>query len=107
MGNSQSLAPASQAGSPLQLCLNDVFASSSGTVAYPQSPFYQLADVKVYNQHIPIIPAAVTRPTTSEEVSKVVQCAVASAVKVQARSGGHSYANYGKQLHGSGKPRVC
>ncbi|KAJ6474697.1 hypothetical protein C8R47DRAFT_708277 [Mycena vitilis] len=95
MGNTASLPPASQAGSPLQLCLNNVFASSSGSVAYPQSVFYQLADVKVYNQHIPIIPAAVTRPTTSEEVSKIVQCAVASAVKVQARSGGHSYGNYG------------
>ncbi|KAJ6580993.1 hypothetical protein B0H19DRAFT_490524 [Mycena capillaripes] len=95
MGNSVSLPPASQAGSPLQLCLNNVFASSAGSVAYPQSVFYQLADVKVYNQHIPITPAAVTRPTTSDEVSKIVQCAVASGVKVQARSGGHSYANYG------------
>ncbi|KAF7357043.1 hypothetical protein MVEN_01041100 [Mycena venus] len=95
MGNSQSLPPASQAGSPLQLCLNNVFASSSGSVAYPQSVFYQLADVKVYNQHIPITPAAVTRPTTSDEISKIVQCAAASGVKVQPRSGGHSYANYG------------
>ncbi|KAJ7460832.1 hypothetical protein FB451DRAFT_1044988 [Mycena latifolia] len=96
MGNSPStLPPASQAGSPLQLCLNDVFASSAGDVAYPQDVFYQLAHVKVYNTHIPVTPAAVTRPTTSEEVSKIVQCAVASAVKVQARSGGHSYANYG------------
>ncbi|KAJ7483147.1 hypothetical protein FB451DRAFT_1393288 [Mycena latifolia] len=41
------------------------------------------------------IPVAVTRPTTSEDVAKIVQCAVASAVKVQARSGGHSYGNYG------------
>ncbi|KAJ7825397.1 hypothetical protein B0H14DRAFT_2820741 [Mycena olivaceomarginata] len=95
MGQTQSLPPASQAGSPLQLCLNNVFASSSGSVAYPQSVFYQLADVKLYNQHIPITPAAVTRPTTSDEISKIVQCAAASGVKVQARSGGHSYANYG------------
>ncbi|KAK6978121.1 hypothetical protein R3P38DRAFT_497939 [Favolaschia claudopus] len=95
MGQTQSLPPASQAGSPLQLCLNNVFASSSGDVAYPQSVFYQLANVKAYNQHIPVVPAAVTRPTTSQEISKIVQCAVASNVKVQARSGGHSYGNYG------------
>ncbi|KAF7371028.1 Reticuline oxidase [Mycena sanguinolenta] len=95
MGNSQSLPPASQAGSPLQLCLSNVFPSSTGSVSYPQDIFYQSADVKVYNQHIPITPAAVTRPTTSEEISKIVQCAVASGVKVQARSGGHSYGNYG------------
>ncbi|KAJ7089852.1 hypothetical protein B0H15DRAFT_949100 [Mycena belliarum] len=96
MGNSgSSLPPASQAGSPLQQCLTPIFASSKGDVKYPQDVFYQLAHVKVYNQHIPITPAAVTRPTTSEEISKIVKCAVASQVKVQARSGGHSYGNYG------------
>ncbi|KAJ6485687.1 hypothetical protein C8R45DRAFT_1074889 [Mycena sanguinolenta] len=95
MGNSQSLPPASQAGSPLQLCLNNVFSSSTGSVSYPQDILYQIAEVKVYNQHIPITPAAVTRPITSEEISKIVQCAVASGVKIQARSGGHSYGNYG------------
>lgn len=95
MGNSQSFPPASQAGSPLQLCLNNVFTSSAGSVSYPQNAFYQLLDVKAYNRHIPITPAAVTRPTTSEEISKIVACAGASGVKVQARSGGHSFANYG------------
>lgn len=50
--------------------------------------------VKVYNTAIPITPAAVVRPSTAEEVSQVVQCAVASSIKVQPRSGGHSYANY-------------
>ncbi|KAJ7105109.1 hypothetical protein C8R43DRAFT_1100144 [Mycena crocata] len=88
MGNTPSLPPASQAGSALQLCLNNVFPSNpfSQSVSYPQNVFYQIADVKAYNTHIPIVPAA--------EVAKIVQCAVASAVKVQARSGGHSYANY-------------
>ncbi|KAJ7356764.1 hypothetical protein DFH08DRAFT_850001 [Mycena albidolilacea] len=95
MGNSQSFPPASQAGSPLQLCLNNVFASSAGSVSYPQNAFYQLLDVKPYNRHIPITPAAVTRPTTSEDISEIVACAGASGVKVQARSGGHSFANYG------------
>jgi FAD/FMN-containing dehydrogenase len=50
--------------------------------------------VKPYNWDIPVTPIAVTRPRTTKEVSRVVQCAAASGVKVQARSGGHSYANY-------------
>ncbi|KAJ6605849.1 hypothetical protein B0H10DRAFT_1957082 [Mycena sp. CBHHK59/15] len=83
MGNTGSSLPSlSQAGSALQLCLNN------------------LSDVKPYNTNIPVIPAAVTRPTTSAEVAQIVQCAVASAVKVQARSGGHSYGNYGKWIGG-------
>ncbi|KAJ7483149.1 hypothetical protein FB451DRAFT_1393290 [Mycena latifolia] len=85
----------SEPGSPLQVCLNNVFASNKGGVSYPQDFLYQYLDVKPYNTNIPVNPAAVTRPTTSEDVAKIVQCAVASAVKVQPRSGGHSYGNYG------------
>ncbi|KAJ7623614.1 hypothetical protein FB45DRAFT_926242 [Roridomyces roridus] len=96
MGNSTSgLSPASQPGSPLQLCLNNVFASSRDNVSYPQDLFYQSLDVKPYNLHIPVVPAAVTRPGTPEDIANIVQCAVASAVKVQPRGGGHSYGNYG------------
>ncbi|KAJ6474700.1 hypothetical protein C8R47DRAFT_986679 [Mycena vitilis] len=93
MGASNStLSAPSQPGSPLQLCLNNVSALD---VSYPQDLLYQLSDVKPYNSDIPITPAAVTRPTTADDVAKIVQCAVASAVKVQPRSGGHSYGNYG------------
>ncbi|KAJ6489878.1 hypothetical protein C8R45DRAFT_1138716 [Mycena sanguinolenta] len=95
MGQTQSLPPASLAGSPLQVCLNNVFASSTGSVSYPQNYFYQFLDVKPYNHNIPITPAAVTFPTTTDDVSRIVQCAAASNVKVQPRSGGHSYGNYG------------
>ncbi|KAJ7493223.1 hypothetical protein B0H11DRAFT_1718318 [Mycena galericulata] len=95
MGSSGStLSPPSQPGSPLQVCLNSVFASNLGNVSYPQDILYELLDVKPYNTNIPVTPAAVTRPGTAEDVAKIVQCAVASAVKVQARSGGHSYGNY-------------
>ncbi|KAJ7726915.1 hypothetical protein B0H16DRAFT_1591743 [Mycena metata] len=93
--NSTTLPPPSQPGSPLQLCLNDVFASNTSGVSYPQDELYQFLYVKPYNTNIPITPAAVTRPSTADEVAKIVQCAVASAVKVQPRSGGHSYGNYG------------
>ncbi|KAJ6580992.1 hypothetical protein B0H19DRAFT_1017535 [Mycena capillaripes] len=89
------LSAPSQPGSALQLCLNNVFASNKGGVSYPQDLLYQFLDVKPYNTDIPVTPAAVTRPTTAEDVAQIVQCAVASAVKVQPRSGGHSYGNYG------------
>ncbi|KAJ7319269.1 hypothetical protein DFH08DRAFT_390041 [Mycena albidolilacea] len=96
MGSSNStLSPPSQPGSPLQVCLNNVFASNTGGVSYPQDFLYQFSDVKPYNTAISVTPAAVTRPKTADDVAKIVQCAAASSVKVQARSGGHSYGNYG------------
>lgn len=93
MGNSpSSLPPQSQPGSALQLCLNNVFASAA--VSYPQDILYQLTAVKAYNTDIPIIPAAVVKPSNAQEVADAVRCAAQSSVKVQARGGGHSYANY-------------
>ncbi|KAJ7589559.1 hypothetical protein C8J56DRAFT_938917 [Mycena floridula] len=74
MGNAPSLPPQSVAGSPLQLCLN-------GDI------LYQLDAVKPYNLDIPIVPAAVIRPSTAEDVAAAIQCAVESPVKVQARGG--------------------
>lgn len=95
MGNSGStLPPQSLPGSPLQICLDGVFGANSNAVFYPQDILYQPQAVKVYNTAIPITPAAVVRPSTPEEVAKAVKCAVDSAVKVQPRSGGHSYGNY-------------
>jgi hypothetical protein len=81
-------------GSALQICLNNVFVSNPRAVSYPQDAFYQQSAVKAYNTDIPITPAAVTRPATSKEIAEIVRCAVQSKVKVQPRSGGHSYANY-------------
>ncbi|KAJ7065289.1 hypothetical protein C8F01DRAFT_1125052 [Mycena amicta] len=89
------LSAPSQPGSPLQVCLNQVFASNKGGVHYPQDLLYQLLYVKPYNQDIPITPAAVTQPQSAQDVAGIVKCAVASGVKVTPRSGGHSYGNYG------------
>jgi FAD/FMN-containing dehydrogenase len=88
MGNSGS--------TPLQTCLHTVFATDPNSVSFPTNLFYQIDYVKAYNLDIPIVPAAVTRPSSSQQVAEVVKCAVASGVKVQPRSGGHSYGNYGK-----------
>jgi hypothetical protein len=103
MGNSPSavsasLLPQSLPGSALQLCLNIVFANDLGAVTYPQHWSYHNA-VRLHNTDAPVRvqPAAVVRPTNAEQISAVLKCAVWEGVKVQARSGGHSYANYGKQ----------
>ncbi|KAF7309509.1 Reticuline oxidase [Mycena indigotica] len=80
----------------LQTCLNQIFnATSAGSVHYPSDALYQLLYVKAYNTDIPVTPVAITQPKTVQVVSNVVQCAAASGVKVQPRSGGHSYGNYG------------
>ncbi|CAK5273813.1 unnamed protein product [Mycena citricolor] len=85
----------SQRVSSLQTCLSTAFALNPHDVSFPQELFYQFLYVKPYNTRIHVVPAAVTRPTTSAQVAQIVKCAVASSVKVQARSGGHSYGNYG------------
>jgi FAD/FMN-containing dehydrogenase len=88
------LPPQSQAGSTLQQALSKLFQHNPGAVSYPQDLLYQFKSVKPYNQDIDTTPAAVVRPSNSADVAEVVRCAVASEVKVQARSGGHSYGNY-------------
>ncbi len=45
------------------------------------------------------MPAAITLPNTSQQVSDSVTCAAAAGVKVQAKSGGHSYASFSSGGH--------
>ncbi|KAL8356192.1 hypothetical protein RB601_001481 [Gaeumannomyces tritici] len=86
--------------SSLQSCLNQVCAGQTGCVGYPAfngDPLYQVAWVKPYNldSSAAVNPVAVVRPRTTEQVAGVVKCAAADNKKVQAKSGGHSYGNYG------------
>ncbi|KAL2756526.1 hypothetical protein ACRALDRAFT_1062279 [Sodiomyces alcalophilus JCM 7366] len=81
--------------SSLATCLNAVCSGRLGCVAYPNNPLYQVAWVDRYNLDIPVEPIAVTRPETTDEVAAFVKCAVENDVRVQAKSGGHSYGNYG------------
>ncbi|KAI1451912.1 Glucooligosaccharide oxidase [Annulohypoxylon moriforme] len=80
---------------PLSDCLNAVCNGRDNCVAFPDNPLYQISWVNRYNLEIPVAPVAVTRPSTAQDVSDFIKCAVANNVKVQPKSGGHSYANFG------------
>ncbi|KAI0594576.1 hypothetical protein F4775DRAFT_586048 [Biscogniauxia sp. FL1348] len=73
-------------------CLTAVCNGRSDCVAFANAADYQISWVNRYNLDIPVEPIAVTRPETAEDVSAFVKCAAANNVKVQAKSGGHSYA---------------
>ncbi|TQS32800.1 hypothetical protein Golomagni_06872, partial [Golovinomyces magnicellulatus] len=91
-----------QPSTPLQTCLNAVCDGRTSCVAYPDAPLYQAAWVKPYNLEVPVAPIAVIRPNTADEVAKSIQCAIDAGIKVQAKSGGHSYANFGLGGDGGG-----
>ena len=75
--------------SSLELCLATAGLSYSVPAA---SDFQTLA--KPYNLRLPYKPAVIVLPSTVDDVSAAVQCAQSSQLKVQARSGGHSYASF-------------
>lgn len=50
--------------------------------------------INPYNLRLKYTPTAVTLPTTPQHVSDSVLCAAGAGVKVQARSGGHSYGSF-------------
>ncbi|RMJ27560.1 glucooligosaccharide oxidase [Aspergillus sp. HF37] len=87
MGNSHS--------SPAQTCLLSAMGNDPSLVAFAGQPFYQAVAVQPYNLNIPVSPMAVTFPETSQQIADIVKCAADYGYKVQARSGGHSYGNYG------------
>ncbi|PNH66486.1 hypothetical protein VD0001_g8137 [Verticillium dahliae] len=86
---------AQPSSSAFATCLNDVCDGRWGCVGYPSDILYQINWVDRYNLDINIEPAAVTRPESTEDVAAFIKCASENNVKVQARSGGHSYANHG------------
>ncbi|KAG8897732.1 hypothetical protein FRB99_007966, partial [Tulasnella sp. 403] len=77
-------------GSNFDACL----AASKVTTLTSSSSGYAKA-ILPFNRRLQYKPAALVYPTSSSDVSKVIQCASASKISVVARSGGHSYASYG------------
>lgn len=73
--------------------LQDCLASKNVPVVFASSSqFAQLAEP--YNLRLPYTPAVIVVPNTTQHISDAVTCAAKNGVKVQARGGGHSYANY-------------
>jgi hypothetical protein len=88
MGNTQSASPNSLVG-----CLQSTIPSS--LVSSPSDLLYYIKDVTPYNTNIKVSPVAVVVPQTVVHVQSAVKCAGKYGAKVQAKSGGHSYGNYG------------
>ncbi|ELR04311.1 hypothetical protein VC83_06007 [Pseudogymnoascus destructans] len=80
--------------SALEKSIKAALGGDDSLYAFPEKSFYQNSDVKPYNLSIPITPAAITYPKTTAQVAAIIKCAVETNLKVQARSGGHSYGNY-------------
>lgn len=76
--------------------LSQCLTSAVKDVAFPDKFLFQLLDARPYNLDIPVHPLAVTYPESNDDVAAIVTCATKFGSKVQARSGGHSYGNYGK-----------
>lgn len=84
----------------LQDCLNDVCAGSEDCVRFADEGLdilniYQRDWVKPYNLAVDVNPEVVIRPDSADKVAATIQCAAQNGYKVQAKSGGHSYANFG------------
>lgn len=69
---------------PFETCLGA--ALPKGAISLPSDPFYDLNAVKRFNTAIESTPVAVVRPSTAQEVSKSVLCAVEHGIKVQGTS---------------------
>lgn len=86
-------------------CLLSAVGGNPALAAFQNQPLYQVSAVDAYNLNIPVTPAAVTYPQSTEQVAAVVQCASEYGYRVQAVSGGHSFGNYGASP-ANGKERV-
>lgn len=76
-------------------CLLSATGNDASRVAYPGDISHAGRDLEALNLNIPVVPAAITYPNTADEISNIVRCAADYGFKVQPKSGGHSYGNYG------------
>ncbi|KAH8901539.1 FAD-binding domain-containing protein [Thozetella sp. PMI_491] len=80
----------------LSRCLLASVGGNSSLVLFPsQKAFSSTVDASKYNLDVQDKPAAIVYPETPDQVSAAVKCAADCGIKIQARSGGHSYGNYG------------
>lgn len=87
--SSATSSPSATASSSAAQCLNgkNVPYKMSSDAAYAQ-----LAEP--YNLRLPYKPAVIVLPTTNKQVQDAVVCGAKAGLKIQAKSGGHSYASF-------------
>ena len=76
------------------LPIDDLRAEFDGRMVAPEDPAYDEAR-QVFFKGVDRRPVAVVRPTSAEEVAKVVSIARDTDLELAVRSGGHSRAGYG------------
>jgi FAD/FMN-containing dehydrogenase len=69
--------------------------SSAGVPTDAQGSTAWTQDVAPFNQRVPYTPVAIVVPSTVAHVQAAVSCATKVGVKVNPKSGGHSYASFG------------
>jgi len=74
--------------------IDDCLNSASVPVDAPGSADWK-ADAAPYNPRLTYTPVAIAVPTKAEHVQSAVSCAAKVGLKVNAKSGGHSYASLG------------
>ncbi|RSL96128.1 hypothetical protein CDV31_013600 [Fusarium ambrosium] len=79
---------------PIRDCLDAVCANRPDCVRYPSDGLF-ISWAVPFNLEFPVTPTAVLRPRNAIDVSGAVKCAKENGFKFQARSGGHSYGNFG------------
>ncbi|KAF9870979.1 berberine bridge enzyme [Colletotrichum karsti] len=77
----------------LESCINDVCAGRASCVRFGDDGMSDW--VQPFNLGQTSVPVAVVRPKNAGEVAGVVKCALKHDTKVQAKAGGHSFANHG------------
>lgn len=90
------LAVANPLSSPLskRAAIDDCLKAANVPVDAPNSNDWKL-DVNPFNQRLKYTPVAIAAPTTVQHVQAAVSCAAKVGVKVNPKSGGHSYASFG------------
>ncbi|KAI8624180.1 Glucooligosaccharide oxidase [Xylariaceae sp. FL1651] len=71
----------------------ELFQTLHIQIKTPLEPDWELFS-STYNARVPVNPEIVILPETIEQVAQAVLCASSFGLKVQARSGGHSYASH-------------
>ncbi|MCJ1245196.1 hypothetical protein MMC30_002397 [Trapelia coarctata] len=91
--SSTSTSVSTTTSSPTGTTLADCLLVKNVPISLISSPnFAQLA--QPYNLRLAYTPAVIVFPTTPQHISDAVVCAGRNGVKVQAKSGGHSYASF-------------